>query len=82
MMNDGCILRKRSEVFLAAEVGQVVVVDGEIRGEHRRCDFVAVCTVAHECADETGGFGGLIVEWEGGLVSYDCSLLRKFFLLP
>jgi hypothetical protein len=44
-------LGKRFEVFLAAEMLQVGVVDREIRCEHGGGDFVAVGAVADEAAD-------------------------------
>lgn len=47
------------EVGAAAEVGEVGVDDGEVGGEHRRVDFVAVGAVADEGVDEAGGGGGL-----------------------
>lgn len=52
-------LAPATEVFLAAQVLEVLVVDSEVGCEHGRCDLAAVCAVAHECVDETWALGRL-----------------------
>lgn len=56
---DGLGLPPAAEVLLAAQVLEVLVVDGEVGCEHGRCDLAAVCTVAHECVDEAWALGRL-----------------------
>lgn len=56
---DGRRVRPRLQVLPAPHVPQVLVVDGEVRREHGRCDFAAVRAVAYEGVDETGLRGRL-----------------------
>jgi hypothetical protein len=55
---DGLLLAEDSHVLAPAEVLQVRVLDGEIRGEHGRGDLVAVGAVADERFDEAGAVCG------------------------
>lgn len=52
-------LAPAAEVFLAAQVLEVLVVDGEVGCEHGRCDLATVCAVAHERVDEAWALGRL-----------------------
>jgi len=49
---DGGALAEGLEVVAAAHVREVLVVDGEVGGEHRRGDLAAVVAVADEGLDE------------------------------
>jgi hypothetical protein len=48
---DGARLGVSCQTVAAAEVGEMCVGDGEVRGEHRRRDFAAVSAVADSSAE-------------------------------
>ncbi|KFX89183.1 hypothetical protein V490_07187 [Pseudogymnoascus sp. VKM F-3557] len=54
---DSFRLSKSLQVVLAAQVRQVRVEDGEVGGEHGRCDLATVAAVAEKAADEAGLLG-------------------------
>ncbi len=55
---DGARLAESRQVVAAADVGEMYVEDGEIRGEHRRRDLAAVGAVANKGVEQAGPLGG------------------------